>query len=94
MFLSVHGLNHGQHVDLSRAYHISEERYKESPEIQLKNEDILLCKDGAGIGKIAIIKDFTELASINSSLLLIRSGKYFLTDYLYYFLVFYKNSSM
>ena len=86
LFLSVHGLNHGQHVDLSRAYHISEERYKESPEIQLKNEDILLCKDGAGIGKIAIIKDLTELASINSSLLLIRSGKYFLTDYLYYFL--------
>ncbi|TWX73802.1 restriction endonuclease subunit S [Colwellia sp. C1TZA3] len=86
LFLSVHGLNHGQYVDLSRAYHISKERYEESPEIQLRNEDILVCKDGAGIGKIAIIKDLTELASINSSLLLIRSGKYFLTDYLYYFL--------
>jgi type I restriction enzyme S subunit len=86
LFLSVHGLNHGQYVDLSRAYHISKDRYEESPEIQLRNEDILVCKDGAGIGKIAIIKGLTELASINSSLLLIRSGKYFLTDYLYYFL--------
>ncbi|HDY8041456.1 TPA: restriction endonuclease subunit S [Vibrio vulnificus] len=86
LFLSVHGLNHGTYVELSEAFHISEERYLESPEIMLKNDDILLCKDGAGIGKIAIVKGLDEKASINSSLLLIRAGKFFDTKFLYYLL--------
>lgn len=86
LFLSVHGLNHGTYVELSEAFHISEDRYLESPEIMLKNGDILLCKDGAGIGKIAIVKGLDEQASINSSLLLIRAGKFFDTKFLYYLL--------
>ena len=86
LFLSVHGLNYGQYVKLDKAFHISEERYLESPEIMLKNEDILLCKDGAGIGKIGIVQGLEECASINSSLLLIRSGKFFNTKFLFYFL--------
>ncbi|HIF9201959.1 TPA: restriction endonuclease subunit S [Photobacterium damselae] len=86
LFLSVHSLNHGTYVELSEAFHISEERYLESPEIMLKNDDILLCKDGAGIGKIAIVKDLDEKASINSSLLLVRAGKFFDTKFLYYLL--------
>ncbi len=86
LFLSVHGLNYGQYVNLDRAFHISEERFEESPEIKIVNNDILLCKDGAGIGKIGIVKGLKEKASINSSLLLVRAGKYFVTEYLYYFL--------
>ncbi|EPF1752804.1 restriction endonuclease subunit S [Vibrio alginolyticus] len=86
LFLSVHGLNYGTYVELSEAFHISEERYLESPEIMLKNDDILLCKDGAGIGKIAIVKGLAEKASINSSLLLIRAGEFFDTKFLYYLL--------
>tara|TARA_Y100001968_G_C19195582_1_gene637367 strand:+ start:100 stop:852 length:753 start_codon:yes stop_codon:yes gene_type:complete len=86
LFLSVHSLNYGRTVQLSEAYHISEERFQESPEIILKNNDILLCKDGAGIGKIGIVKNLNTSATINSSLLLIRSGKYFLPEYLYFFL--------
>lgn len=86
LFLSVHALNYGMEVELSEAFHISVERYEESPEIKLKNDDILLCKDGAGIGKLAIVKKLDEPATINSSLLLIRSGKFFVPEYLYYFL--------
>lgn len=86
LFLSVHSLNYGKEVNLSEAFHISQERYDESPEIMLKNDDILLCKDGAGIGKIGIVKKLAEPATINSSLLLIRSGKYFLPEFLYFFL--------
>ena len=86
LFLSVHSLNYGQYTNLDKAFHIPEERYNESPEIKLANNDILLCKDGAGIGKIAIVKGLDEPASINSSLLLVRAGKYFETEYLYYFL--------
>ena len=86
LFLSVHSLNYGREVKLSEAFHISQERYDESPEIMLRNDDILLCKDGAGIGKIGIVKNLQEPASINSSLLLIRSGKFFIPEFLYFFL--------
>ncbi len=86
LFLSVHSLNYGREVKLSEAFHISQERYDESPEIMLKNDDILLCKDGAGIGKLGIVKNLHEPASINSSLLLVRSGKFFVPEFLYFFL--------
>ncbi|WP_394166273.1 restriction endonuclease subunit S [Neptunomonas phycophila] len=86
LFLSVHSLNYGREVKLSEAFHISQERYDESPEIMLQNDDILLCKDGAGIGKIGIVKNLREPASINSSLLLIRSGRFFVPEFLYFFL--------
>ena len=86
LFLSVHSLNYGREVKLSEAFHISEDRYEESPEIMLENDDILLCKDGAGIGKIGIVKGLVDAASINSSLLLVRSGKYFVPEFLYFFL--------
>ncbi|MFQ6245517.1 restriction endonuclease subunit S [Yersinia enterocolitica] len=86
LFLSVHSLNYGKEVNLSQAYHISEHRYDESPEIKLQNDDVLLCKDGAGIGKLAIVKNLNEPATINSSLLLIRAGDFFIPEYLFYFL--------
>lgn len=84
LFLSVHSLNHGKYVDFTEAYHISEDRYLESPEIQLQNGDVLLCKDGAGIGKIAIVRDLIKPASVNSSLLVIRGMDILGQDFLYY----------
>ncbi len=86
LFLSVYNLNKGNYVDFSEVYHISEERYDESPEIQLKNDDILLVKDGSGIGKLGIVKGLKTKATVNSSLLVIRSGKFFVPEYLFYFL--------
>jgi len=86
LFLSVHSLNYGEEVDFRDALHISKERYDESPEIQLKENDILLAKDGAGIGKIGIIRSLNQPATVNSSLLLIRSLEAFVPKYLFYFL--------
>ena len=83
MFLSVHSLNYGDYVDFRDAFHISEERYVESPEIMLQPNDVLICKDGAGIGKLGILGELPDRATINSSLLLIRSGKHILPKYLY-----------
>ncbi len=83
LFLSVHSLNYGDTVDFRDAFHISEERYVESPEIMLQANDILICKDGAGIGKVGILGELPDRATINSSLLLIRSGKQILPKYLY-----------
>ncbi|MCX6883712.1 MAG: restriction endonuclease subunit S [Verrucomicrobia bacterium] len=83
LFLSVHSLNYGDYVDFRDAFHISEERYVESPEIMLQPNDVLICKDGAGIGKLGILGELPDRATINSSLLLIRSGRQILPKYLY-----------
>ena len=87
LFLSVHGLNYGKYVDFRDAFRITQARYDESPEIMLKKGDILLCKDGAGIGKLAIVPDLPEPATINSSLLLIRPLKNITSEYVYYSLL-------
>lgn len=87
LFLSVHSLNYGDYVDYSQAYHISQDRYNESPEIMLKENDILICKDGAGIGKLGIIKNLNEQATTNSSLLVIRCNNNLNIKYIYYYLI-------
>jgi type I restriction enzyme S subunit len=84
LFLSVHSLNYGDYVDFRDAFHISEERYTESPEIMLQKDDVLICKDGAGIGKVGIVGELPDRTTINSSLLLIRSGKEILPKFLYH----------
>ncbi len=83
LFLSVHSLNYGENVDFQDAFHISEERYAESPEIMLQPNDVLICKDGAGIGKVGIVGKLPDRTTINSSLLLIRSGEEILPKFLY-----------
>jgi len=86
-FLSVHSLNYGDYVDFRDAFHISQERYDESPEIMLQPDDVLICKDGAGIGKVGIIGDLPGPSTINSSLLLIRAEEKVRPKYLYYLLL-------
>jgi len=85
LLLSVYNLNKGDEVDFQDVNHISRERYEESPEIQLEENDILLVKDGAGIGKIGIVKNLSKPATVNSSLLVIRPHKAFLPKFLFYF---------
>ncbi len=89
LLLSVHNINRGKGVtiDLINGNHLTLERYEESPAIQLRNNDILLVKDGAGIGKIGIIEGLTEKATVNSSLLVIRGKELFEPKFLLYFLM-------
>lgn len=54
-----------------RSYHVSEKRYEEAPEIQLKVGDLLVTKDGT-IGKLAYIDFLPGKASLNSHLLVMR----------------------
>ena len=87
LFLSVHSLNYGDYVDYRDAFHISQERYDESPEIMLRPNDVLICKDGAGIGKLGIVgDDLLGQTTVNSSLLLVRAEESILPKYLYYIL--------
>ena len=83
LFISVHSLNYGDYVDFRDANHITQERYDESPEIMLQPDDVLICKDGAGIGKMGIIKELPGPTTINSSLLLIRGLNGMYPKYLY-----------
>src|SRR5699024_1389947 len=73
-------------VNWSTCYRISEERYEEAPEIQLKNEDLLITKDGT-IGKTAIVKNKPQKAILNSGVFVTRPYKEeYLTEYLYWVL--------
>lgn len=86
LLLSVYNLNDGDEVSYHKVYHITEERYEESPEIMVQIGDVLLTKDGAGIGKLGYVKELPERATINSSLLLIRPGKLAESKYIFYLL--------
>ena len=86
LLLSVYNLNDGDEVSYNRVYHISDKRYEESPEIMVKQGDVLLTKDGAGIGKLGYVKELAQKATINSSLLLIRPGNVAISKYIFYLL--------
>lgn len=65
---------------------INDNRYDESPEIKLKLGDLLLVKDGAGIGKCAIVDQLPYgTATTNSSLGVITPYSELNSMYLYYF---------
>ena len=58
-------------VQWDNCYHVSEARYNEADKIQLKNDDLLITKDGT-IGKVAIVRDCPKQAVLNSGLFLLR----------------------
>ena len=58
-------------VDLSRSYYVSKERYEMDTNIQLKNGDIIITKDGT-IGKVAMISGLDKPATLNSHLFVLR----------------------
>ena len=66
--------------------YITQERYDESPEIKLSVGDILLVKDGAGIGKCARIDELVMgEATVNSSLAVITPNDRIHYRYEYYY---------
>ncbi len=58
-------------IDWDNCFHITMERYLESPEIQIRENDVLITKDGT-IGKVAFIDHLPGPASLNSHLLVLR----------------------
>ena len=65
--------------------YINQFRYDESPEIQLKIGDVLLVKDGAGIGKCAIVENMPIPSTVNGSIAVISSTSFITPKYLYYY---------
>ena len=64
---------------------ISQERYDESPEIKLSLNDVLLVKDGAGIGKCAIVTELPFESTVNGSIAVVTANIILSGKYLYYY---------
>ena len=58
-------------VDWASSYHVTEARYDLAPEIQLREGDVLLTKDGT-VGKLAYVDSLPGPACLNSHVLLLR----------------------
>ena len=84
-FLSAFNIVNNQLV-WSDLNYINKQRYEESPEIKLSIGDVLIVKDGAGIGKTARIQELPYGEStVNSSLGVITPSKILNYHFLYYF---------
>ncbi|MGB2577802.1 restriction endonuclease subunit S, partial [Leuconostoc suionicum] len=58
-------------IDYSRSVYVSKERYEKDANIQVKDGDIIVTKDGT-IGKIAMITNLDKPATLNSHLFVLR----------------------
>lgn len=75
-------------LDWNDVNYISKERYDESPEIKLSLGDILVVKDGAGIGKCARVDSLPKgEATVNSSLAVITPKQKVAYRFEYYYLL-------
>ena len=72
-------------IDWNSCVHISEKRWEQADKIQIKNEDLLITKDGT-VGKVAIVSDLNGKASLNSGVLLIDLKDKNSKKYLYWVL--------
>ena len=81
-FISGKDINDGK-IMWDTCEHITIERYEESPEIKLQNNDIILTQRGT-LGNSAFIENLTKKATINANMILLRANKEIYPLYLYY----------
>ncbi|WP_297569772.1 restriction endonuclease subunit S [uncultured Anaerovibrio sp.] len=81
-------INYGKTV-FDKCTYLSWEKYDESPEIMIEEDDVIIVKTGSSYGKCGIVKDLPEKATINPQLAVF---KYILCDKCY--LNYVLNSSM
>lgn len=82
-------INEGK-VNLESCLRVPKWRYEESPDISVKEKDILMTKDGT-IGKMAYIDELSEAATLASGIFLIRTLDPHILDQM--FLYQYLNSN-
>ena len=61
-------------INWKSCHHVEQWRYEQDPYIQIKNNDVLITKDGT-IGKIAFIENIPGKTTLNSHLLVVRPLK-------------------
>lgn len=74
-------------IDWNSCYHIEDKRYNEAKQIQLKENDLLITKDGT-IGKIALVINKPEKASLNSGIFVTRplENNLYINNFMYWVL--------
>lgn len=72
-------------INWNNCVHISEKRWEQADKIQIKNDDLLITKDGT-VGKVAIVDKLYGKASLNSGVLLIDLNNENSKKYLYWVL--------
>ena len=75
----------GESVDWDNCHHINKFRYDESPEIQLKEMDVIISKDGT-IGRVGFVENMPGPATINGTMMLIRPDDSFYSKFIYFYL--------
>jgi type I restriction enzyme S subunit len=66
--------------------YISWNKYKESPEIKIYDKDIIFVKTGSTIGKVSIVKNLPERATINPQMVVLKNIN-INNDFLYYLML-------
>ncbi len=73
-------------VDLKGCYYIDKKRYIQDRNIQVKNDDVLVTKDGT-LGKVAYVDNLDKPATLNSGVFVVRSTTNKITNkFLYHYL--------
>ncbi|MEW5992908.1 MAG: restriction endonuclease subunit S [Candidatus Zixiibacteriota bacterium] len=74
----------GTEIDFENVNYIDQFRFDESPEIKLREGDVLLAKDGSTLGTVNIVRQLRRSATVNSSIAVITPGNKLDGVYLYY----------
>ncbi len=59
-------------MDFQKCTYLSWDKYEESPEIKIYNDDILFVKTGSTYGKTTIVKSLEEKATINPQIIVLK----------------------
>lgn len=74
-------------INWETCYQVSQDRYDEDPFIQLRDNDLLITKDGT-IGKVALVINPPKIATLNSGVFVTRPiTSDYVTEYMYWLLV-------
>ncbi len=74
-------------IDWENCHFVEEDRYQQDKNIQIKEHDVLVTKDGT-IGKVALIKRLIKPATLNSGVFVVRpiNGSFY-PEFFYYLLL-------
>ncbi|MFM9961857.1 MAG: restriction endonuclease subunit S [Planctomycetaceae bacterium] len=82
-FLSTPNIK-GNEIDFENVNFIDQVRFDESPEIKLREGDVLLAKDGSTLGTVNVVRVLPRPTTVNSSIAVISPNQRLCGVYLYY----------
>lgn len=82
-FLSTPNIK-GLSIDFENVNFITQERFDESPEIKVREGDVLLAKDGSTLGTVNVVRKLPRPTTVNSSIAVITPNTSLNSVFLYY----------